>query len=40
MNETNFKELKRYKEFLSQDEISILKEFVEIKRKENPMWGV
>jgi hypothetical protein len=29
--------LKRY---LSKDEIEVLKEIAEIKRKENPMWGV
>lgn len=40
MNEENFKELKRLKRFLSQDEVEVLKELAEIKRKQNNFWGV
>jgi translation initiation factor 5B len=40
MNENNFKKLKEFKKFLSPEEISLLKELAEIKRKSNNFWGV
>jgi len=40
VSEHDFNEMKRLKEYLSKDEIEILKEIAEIMRKENPMWGV
>lgn len=38
--EEHFRKLKEFKKYLSQEEISILKEIAEIMRKGNPMWGV
>jgi translation initiation factor 5B len=38
--ESDFRELKRLKKYLSNDEISTLKEIVEIKRRKNPVWGI
>ena len=40
IKESDFKKLKEMKKFLSSDEIIILKEILEIKRKENSLWGV
>jgi translation initiation factor 5B len=40
MNEKNFKKLKQLKKLLTPDEIQVLKEFAEIKRKTNHLWGV
>jgi len=40
VNEEEFRAYKRLKDYLSVDEIEVLKEIAEIKRKENPMWGV
>jgi len=40
VNEEEFRAYKRLKDYLSIDEIEVLKEIAEIKRKENPMWGV
>ncbi|MEM4500102.1 MAG: translation initiation factor IF-2 [Candidatus Woesearchaeota archaeon] len=40
ISENNFKKLKEFKRFLSEDEIEVLREIAEIKRKENPMWGI
>jgi translation initiation factor 5B len=40
MNEDNFKKLKEFKKFLTPDEINVLKELAEIKRKANNLWGV
>ena len=40
MNESNFRKLKVLKRMLSPEEIAVLKEFVEIKRKQNHLWGV
>jgi len=34
-----FRELKKHSKLLSEEEIEILKEIAEIKRKENPLWG-
>ena len=39
ISEYEFIALKENKKFLSEDEINILKEIADIKRKENPLWG-
>ena len=38
--EGHFKILKELKSHLSKNEIEVLKEIAEIKRKNNPMWGM
>jgi len=38
--EADFMKLKKLKKFLKGDEIEILKELAELKRKEDKMWGV
>ncbi len=38
--EEDFKKLKELKKHLSKIEVEILKEIAEIKRRENPVWGV
>jgi len=38
--EEHFKKLKELKKHLSKRELEVLKEIAEIKRKENPVWGV
>jgi translation initiation factor 5B len=40
LEEKEFRKLKDMKKLLNQEEIEILKEIAEIKRKQNPMWGV
>ena len=40
LSEREFKILKKLKKLLDPEEISLLKELAEIKRKENPLWGV
>jgi translation initiation factor 5B len=40
ISENQFKKFKQNKDLLSQDEIKILQELSEIKRKINPEWGV
>lgn len=40
MHEENFRKLKNMKKFLAPEEITLLKEFAEIKRKSNPLWGI
>jgi len=40
INEEDFKKLKDMKKLLNQDEIELLKEIAEIKRKEKKLWGV
>ncbi|MBI2107003.1 translation initiation factor IF-2 [Candidatus Woesearchaeota archaeon] len=40
LNEEEFRRLKEMKTFLTPDEIELLKEIAESKRKNNPMWGV
>ncbi|MEM4244880.1 MAG: translation initiation factor IF-2 [Candidatus Nanoarchaeia archaeon] len=40
ITEEEFVKYKRLKRFLNNDEIAILKEIAEIKRQENPVWGV
>ncbi len=38
--EGHFKKLKELKKYLSKNEVEVLKEIAEIKRRENPVWGV
>jgi len=38
--EEHFKKLKELKKYLSKREVEVLKEIVEIKRRDNPVWGV
>ena len=38
--EEHFKKLKEFKKYLSQEEISVLKEIADIMRQNNPMWGI
>jgi len=38
--EEHFIKFKEFKRFLTKEEIEILKEIAEIKRKNNPVWGV
>ena len=38
--EEDFRKLKELKQYLSKEEIELLKEIAEIKRKQNPVWGV
>ncbi len=38
--EEDFKKLKNLKEFLTKEEIEVIKEIAEIKRKDNVVWGV
>ncbi|TKJ17069.1 translation initiation factor IF-2 [Candidatus Woesearchaeota archaeon B3_Woes] len=38
--EEDFKKLKNLKEFLTKEEVEVIKEIAEIKRKENVVWGV
>ncbi len=40
IDESKFIKLKKLKKYLKDDEIEVLKEIAEIKRKENPTWGV
>ena len=38
--EDDFRKLKDLKQYLSKAEIELLREIAEIKRKENPVWGI
>jgi len=38
--ENDFRKLKELAQYLSKNEIQILKEIAELKRKGNPVWGV
>ncbi len=38
--ENDFKKLKTLKKYLNSKEMEVLKELAEIKRKENPVWGI
>ncbi len=38
--ESDFRELKKYSKLLSKEEIEILKEFADLRRKNNPVWGI
>ena len=38
--ENDFRKLKELKKYLTEEEKQVLKEISQIKRKENPVWGV
>lgn len=38
--EEDFRKLKEFRKLLSREEIGVLKEIADIKRKNNPVWGV
>jgi len=38
--ENDFRKIKKFTNFLTKDEINVLKKIAEIKRKDNPVWGV
>ncbi|MBI2672598.1 translation initiation factor IF-2 [Candidatus Woesearchaeota archaeon] len=40
INEVDFVKLKKLKKYLNKEEIELLKELAEIKRRKNSMWGV
>ena len=40
LSEEDFKKLKILKQHLSKMEVNVLKEIAEIKRKQNPVWGI
>lgn len=40
LSEDEFRKLREYKKYLSEEQISILKEIADIKRRNNPVWGV
>ncbi len=40
VSEEEFRKLKELKKYLSSREVEVLKEIAEIKRKENPVWGI
>ncbi len=40
LSANQFQEFKKNKELLTQDEVQILQKIAQIKRKENPTWGV
>jgi len=39
LSESQFKNFKKNKDLLSQNEMSVLQEIAEIKRKKHPEWG-
>ncbi|MBW2964651.1 translation initiation factor IF-2, partial [Candidatus Woesearchaeota archaeon] len=38
--EADFRKLKKLKQYLRKDEVEVMKEIAELKRKQNPLWGV
>jgi len=40
LSETEFRKFKKHKDLLSAEEKSILQEVAQIKRRENPTWGI
>jgi hypothetical protein len=40
LNAEEFLKLKENKKYLNQDELSLLQEIAEIKRKTKPTWGI
>ena len=40
ISEGNFRKLKEMKKLLTHDEVESLKEIIEIKRRNNTLWGV
>lgn len=39
LNETQYRELKDNRKLLKEEELELLKEIADIKRKQNPLWG-
>jgi translation initiation factor 5B len=40
LSDDEFRKLKKLRDYLREDEIEVMKEIAEMKRKENPLWGV
>ncbi|MBI3037013.1 translation initiation factor IF-2 [Candidatus Woesearchaeota archaeon] len=40
IHEDDFRKLKEFKQYLSADEVDLLREIAELMRKENPVWGI
>ncbi len=40
LSETQFRQFKKYKDLLSAEEKSVLQEIAQVKRRENPTWGI
>ncbi len=40
LDEAEFRRYKEYKDILTAEQKTLLKEIAEIKRKQNPLWGV
>ena len=40
LKEEGFIKLKKLKKYLNREEIELLKEIAELKRRNNPLWGV
>lgn len=40
LNEENFIKLKKLKKYLNREEIELLKEIADIKRRKDPLWGI
>ena len=38
--EDDFRKIKALKQYLEKEEIGVLKEIAEYRRRENPVWGV
>jgi len=38
--EDDFKKLKEFKKFLKEGELEVMREFAEMKRRSNPVWGI
>ncbi|MBI2143181.1 translation initiation factor IF-2 [Candidatus Woesearchaeota archaeon] len=38
--EDDFRRMKEFKQYLSSDEVDLLREIAELMRKENPVWGI
>ena len=38
--EPDFRKLKEFKKYLSKEEIEVMKEIAEMKRAQNPLWGI
>ena len=40
LSEDEFRKLKKLSKFLTSQDVDVLKEIAEMKRKENPVWGI
>ncbi|MBI5872488.1 translation initiation factor IF-2 [archaeon] len=40
LGEEEFRQLKKLKKYISNEEVELLKDFAELKRKDNALWGV